>query len=172
MRNSMRAVLLCILGIGQGLIICLVTDVSNAQDKYSTYTNVRFSYSISYPTGLLIPQPEPENGDGRMFLSRDGRAEMIVYGGYALDQSLRDRYIEESREGEGEQSKKITYKVLHDNWFIVSGYKGKRIFYQKTILKGDVFKTFRIEYDKSLAETFDKVTKRVAASFKSQSGWH
>jgi hypothetical protein len=169
MRNSMRAMLICILTVCHGLIICLVAGASNSQDKYSTYSNSRFSYSISYPTALLIPQGEADNGDGQKFLSRDGRAEMIVYGSNnALEQSLRDLYNEQLRRAEGDdRSKKtVTYKVLRDNWFVVSGYEGYRVFYQKTIFRGGVFKTFRIEYDKSLADIFDKVTKRVAASFR------
>lgn len=160
--------LLCTLIVCNGLIICLVAGASNTQEKYSTYNNARFSYSVSYPTGLLIPQGEADNGDGQKFLSRDGRAEMLVYGSNnALDQSLRDIYNEQLREGEGERSKKtVTYKVLRDDWFVVSGREGDRVFYQKTIFRGGVFKTFRIEYDKALAGVFDKVTKRVAASFK------
>jgi hypothetical protein len=166
MRTSMRVMLLCTLAVCLGLIICLVADVSNAQDKYSIYSNGRFSYSISYPKGLLIPQGEADNGDGQKFLSRDGRAEMIVYGSNnALNQSLRDLYNEQLREGEDERSKK-TYKVLRNNWFVVSGREDDRVFYRKTIFKGGVFKTFSIEYDNSLADVFDKVTKRVAASFK------
>jgi hypothetical protein len=165
----MKAILPCIVIVCHGLTVCLIVDASNARDKYSTYINNRFSYSISYPTGLLIPQGEADNGDGQKFLSRDGRAEMIVYGSNnALDQRLRDLYNEQLQGGEGDaRSKKIvTYKALRDNWFVVSGGEGDRVFYQKTIFRGGVFKTVRIEYDKSLADIFDKVTKRVVASFR------
>lgn len=168
MKNSSRVALLCILTVCHGVIICLVAEVSNAQGKYSTYSNGRFSYSISYPTDLFIPQGEADNGDGQKFLSRDGRSEMIVYGSNALDQSLRDLYNEQLRRDQGaDPSKKnVTYKVLRDNWFVISGYEGDRVFYQKTILRRGVFKTFRIEYDKLLADVFDQATKRVAASFR------
>jgi hypothetical protein len=168
MRTSMRTMLPCTLAVCLGLIICLVSHVSSAQDKYSIYSNARFSYSISYPEGLLIPQGEADNGDGQKFLSRDGRAELIVYGSHnALNQNLRDLYNEQLREGDDARSKKtVTYKILRNNWFVVSGYEGDRVFYRKTIFKGGMFKTFNIEYDKSRADVFDKVTKRVAASFK------
>jgi hypothetical protein len=169
MRYSTRAILLCILAAGYGLTFYSVAGARSPQDKYSTYTNGRFSYSISYPAGLLVPQGEADNGDGQKFLSRDGRAEMIVYGSNnALDQSLRDLYEEQLHgdDGVGRTEKTVTYKVLRSDWFVVSGYEGGRIFYQKTIYRGGAFKTFRIEYDKPLAGVFDNVTKRVAASFK------
>jgi hypothetical protein len=154
--------------ICQGLSVCLVAEASMTQEKYSTYSNARFSYAISYPADLLIPQGEAANGDGQKFLSRDGRAEMIVYGSHnALDQSLRDLYNSQIGTGaNGQSTKTVTYKVLRANWFVVSGYEGERVFYQKTILAKGIFKTFRIEYEKPLADVFDKVTKRVAVSFK------
>ncbi len=48
--------------------------------SYETYTNVRFGYRVDYPVPELIPQPEAPNGDGRVFRSADGQAEMRVFG--------------------------------------------------------------------------------------------
>lgn len=168
MKDSTRAVCGGIFIICQVLGVCLVADARLSQEKYSTYRNARFSYVISYPTGLLTPQGESDNGDGQKFLSRDGQAEMIVYGSEnASDQSLRDLYNSQLRgEGDDQLKRQVTYKVLRGNWFVVSGYEGDRVYYQKTIFSGGVFKTFRIEYDKSRADVFDKVTKKVAASFR------
>lgn len=55
------------------------------QSKYKFYNNARFGYSISYPSDLLVPQGEAENGDGQKFLSMDKSAEMLVYGRYKID---------------------------------------------------------------------------------------
>jgi hypothetical protein len=167
MKDSTKAVLAAIFLISQIPGLCLVADASVAQEKYSTYSNSRFSYVISYPAALLIPQGESDNGDGQKFLSSDGQVEMIVYGNEnTSDQSLRDLYNSQLR-SEGNQSKRqVTYKVLRANWYVVSGYEGDRVYYQKTIFNGGVFKTFRIEYDKSRADVFDQVTKKVVASFR------
>lgn len=167
MKDSMRSVLGVFI-VSQVLGVCLVADARVAQERYSTYRNARFSYVISYPTDLLTPQGESDNGDGQKFLSRDGQVEMSVYGSEnASDQSLRDLYQSQlRREGNDQSKSQVTYKVLRGNWFVVSGYERERIYYQKTISSGGVFKTFRIEYDKSRADVFDKVTKKVAASFR------
>src|SRR5437763_1722717 len=125
MKNSARIVFVCLIILCRSLSVCLVSYASDTHEKYSTYSNARFSYSISYPADLLLPQGEADNGDGQRFTSRDKRAEMIVYGGYALDRSLRDLYNEELRGGDDDHShskKTVTYKVLRDNWFVVSGY--------------------------------------------------
>ena len=130
--------------------------------SYKTYANARFSYSISYPAGLLIPQGEAENGDGQIFRAKDGSAEMRVYGRYnVMNETLSKLYADLTREwGSG-----VTYKVIRRNWFVVSALVNGKIHYQKTMLRGDVFKTFEIEYDSARRSTYDSVTARVAKSF-------
>jgi hypothetical protein len=143
------------------------SPVTQGQEIYQTYHNARFAYSISYPASLLQPQGEAANGDGQKFLSGDGRAELIVYGRYnALNGTLKQAYTEESTAKVGHPRRVVTYKVLRANWFVVSGHEGGKTFYQKTMLKGDTFKTFRIEYDESEKAVFDPVTKRIEKSFR------
>jgi len=60
----------------------------------------------------------------------------------------------------------VTYQVLRRDWFVVSGIEDGRVFYQKTILRNDVFKTFRIEYDESEKGVFDPITTKIASSFR------
>jgi hypothetical protein len=126
---------------------------------YKTYTNARYAYSISYPSGLLVPQGEADNGDGQAFLSKDGSAEMRVYGSQDLGGGLAQMYRE------AQAGKEVSYKTMKGNWFVVSGRDGGKIFYQKTMFKGGVFKTFSIRYDESQRSTYDAVTTRIARSF-------
>jgi hypothetical protein len=128
---------------------------------YKTYHNARFAYSISYPSNLLTPQGEAENGDGQKFLSSDGRAELIAWGSNnALDQTLKAKYDETRAE------RKTTYELVKPGWFVVSGIDNGKVFYQKTILRQNVFKTFRMEYDESAKAKWDPITARIAISFK------
>jgi hypothetical protein len=133
------------------------------QNSYKTYANARFKYSISYPADLLIPQGEAENGDGQIFKEKGGSSvEMRVYGGYNVsNETLRSRYDELIRNWNN-----VTYKVLRRDWFVVSAMVNGKIHYQKTILRGDVFKTFEIEYDAVRGSTYNDVTDRIAKSFK------
>jgi len=134
------------------------------QSNYKTYTNARFKYSISYPADLLIPQGEAENGDGQVFKEKSSSSvEMRVYGSYnALNETLRNRYEKLAREwGNG-----VTYRVIRQDWFVVSAMVNGKIHYQKTILRRDTFKTFEIKYDAVRGSTYNDVTDRIAKSFK------
>ena len=133
-----------------------------AQGGYKTYYNSRFGYSVSYPANILIPQGEADNGDGQIFRSRDGHAEMRVFGRYnVLNETLRSAF------NSAQEGKQVTYKVLRGNFYVVSGRQGGKIFYEKTWLKGDIFRTFMIEYDEADASTYDAITARIARSFVS-----
>ncbi len=158
------------------LILCLVNGVSslhspNAQNsfdktqtpintqsteigEYNIYTNARFGYSIPIPKDF-IPEPEPTNGDGRTFHSQDGKCRLSVWGSHCPQtmEFTPEQYYEwvlSHTEGE------ITYKTLGSNWFIVSGYQGNDIFYQKTF-SGDDENTFIITYPEEQKELYSDI---------------
>jgi hypothetical protein len=156
--------LVCFVGLWAAVAIAVgQTTFAFPQNNYKTYTNARFKYSISYPADLLVPQGEAENGDGQVFKEKGGSSvEMRVYGGYnALNETLRSRYEKVIHDWGN-----VSYKVLRKDWFVVSGMVNGKIHYQKTILRGDIFKTFEIEYDAVRGSTYNDVTDRIAKSFK------
>lgn len=148
------------------LIVILAASVCPAQQtiQYKVYRNARFDYVISYPSRLLVPQGEATNGDGQKFATKDGSAELIVFGSNnALDQTLEEAF-NEAKSITGDRV--VTYQTMKQDWFVVSGSEGGRIFYQKTYLRNGVFKTMRIEYAEHLKNTYDAVTTKVSLSFK------
>ena len=155
--------LICFMCLCVGAAVAVSQTVfATPQNNYKTYANARFKYSISYPADLLIPQGESENGDGQVFREKPGSVEMRVYGGYNVsNETLRSRYAELIRKWNN-----VTYKVIRRDWFVVSAMVNGKIHYQKTILRGDIFKTFEIEYDAVRGSTYNDVTDRIARSFK------
>ncbi len=138
------------------------------QTTYDTYTNARFGYSIAYPSGILEPQEEAENGDGRVFLSADNSVELRVWGQYnALFQTLKKAYQSDLKE----RGKGVTYKLLSKHSYVISGVKDGRIYYQKTMLSGKdgdagaIFCTFNIEYERSEKAKYDPIVRKIARSF-------
>lgn len=164
-KNHLRCVALLTVLVGAGVLLPLSSQAS-AQAGYRRYHNARFGYSISYPVKILIPQGEAANGDGQKFLSSDGRTEMLVYGSHnVFDQTLQQVYQKELRRAE-HPNRLVTYQVLRADWFVVSGIEDGRVFYQKTLLRGGVLKTFRIEYDERQKGTFDSITATISRSFR------
>ena len=135
-------------------------------EKTETYCNGRFAFSIDIPTQILIPQPPPTNGNGRRFVSKDGSAVLRVYGSSNhLRKKLIDRYVEESNLSDKPAQTLVTYKVIKDDWFVISGYEGDKIFYQKEFLVDDQFKTFIFTFPHSKRAIYEPLIAGFAASF-------
>jgi hypothetical protein len=149
------------------LLICLLVEPSYAQ-KYGKYCNARFDYCVEYPVGFLSPQGEADNADGQAFLSKDAVVSMKVWGSNnVLNESLEQRYNEDLQSGRNGKPKRfITYKIIKQNYYIVSGREGKQIFYQKTSLANDVFKTLLFVYPVTLQKQLDPIVTRSSRSFQ------
>lgn len=147
---------------------CFMTQTVFAEILYKTYHNKRFEYSISYPKDILYPQGESDNGDGQKFLSKEGDASLLVYGSHNFnDQTLKERYQENLQAGSEENlTKVVTYRLLKEHWFVISGYVSGKIFYQKTMLNNHQFKTFYFEYPETKKKIYDLIVKHLSTSFK------
>ena len=142
-------------------VILILTAIAFGQKDYKTYSNARFSYSISYPSDLLKPQGEADNSDGQNFTG-DG-AEMRVFGSnMLLNETLLKEFNAVVKEHEG-----VSYKTYRKNFFAVSALNDGKIFYQKTIARPDgSFITFMIEYDEAKRDVYDKAVAKMVKSFK------
>lgn len=148
--------------VAAGLTFVLLLAVIGSGQTYRTYSNARFGYSISYPSSLLKPQGEAENGDGQIFLGKG--AEMRVYGSNLL---LNETLAAEYKAILKEKGSAVTYKIRKGTFFVVSGKENGKIFYQKTMVNGDgAFITFMIEYDESRRSKYDAAVTRMVRSFK------
>jgi hypothetical protein len=131
------------------------------QIKWKTYHNARYGYSIAYPSNLLAARGESENGDGQVF--SNNAAEMRVYAStMLLNETLAKEFNAVVRKSEN-----VSYKLIRQSFFVVSGRTGGRIFYQKTMARpAGVFLTFYIEYVEDERADYDKFTTRIAGSIK------
>jgi hypothetical protein len=134
----------------------------------SSYSNDRFHYAVSYPSDLLYPQGESDNGDGQLFLSKDAKARVTVFGSYNALENTLDTFFEDASRGgrSDEPNKVVTYKTMRDNWYVVSGFDNGAIFYSKRFLVGDQLVGFDIVYAEDQREIWDTVAAHINASFK------
>jgi hypothetical protein len=138
--------------------------------NWLTYHNDRYGTTIDYPDVFAMQRP-PDSDDGREFKSPDG-ADFIVAALYnALDFDLakyRDFIVKNLDAGAT-----VTYQAHGDDWFVLSGTKGDRIFYEKHLLSHDAQMTedFFISYPTSAKQTYDPIVARMAKSFRPGKGF-
>jgi hypothetical protein len=150
------------------VVLCITPSLLKAQPKFQAYTNARFGYSIDYPSDILIPQEEAENGDGRHFVSKDGNADLAVWGELSWDDddSIDKRFKKDATPSE---QKTVTYKLKNADWYVVSGLmEGSKIYYMKVVHRPSVgaFFTFYFVYPKSQETVYNPLISRITSSFK------
>lgn len=143
----------------------------NNSNKFATYCNARFDYCIDYPAHILSPQPESENGDGRVFHNKKGEKALTVYGRINQDPdgepiTVEQQYNDDFVRINTTKGQTITYRKLGKTFFVLSGKKQGKIFYQKTILKGDNFAYAILEYAEKDKLVYDSISSGVFKSFK------
>ena len=130
-----------------------------------TYTNPRFGTSIRYPAELFVPQPPPENGDGRTFASANGLAQFLVFGQFnAFEKTLAELIADDKADP---RNASVTYERTGRDWYVLSGYRGEKVFYRKVLLRsgGEVLHVFEIDYPASAKPVFDPMAANMAKAF-------
>ncbi|KUM04537.1 hypothetical protein KIF53_05135 [Chromobacterium subtsugae] len=136
--------------------------------RYETYENGRFPFSLPFPKGLLAPGEEADNGDGVRLVSPDKQTIMTASGSNnAAETSLQERYRRDGHaQSESGEPRKIVFKTIKKDWFVISGTEGDKIFYQKTYLVDDQFMTFDIRYPASQRAKWDPIVAHISKQFK------
>ncbi|TAG85688.1 MAG: hypothetical protein EAZ20_14445 [Bacteroidetes bacterium] len=79
---------------------------------------------------------------------------------------LNKKYFEESYK-EYLDDKNVPYKIMNDNWYVVSGYEDKeRIFYRKAFFKNNHTYFLNISYKTNIKKEIEPLLDRIQKSFK------
>ncbi|WP_186418538.1 trypsin-like peptidase domain-containing protein [Bosea sp. CS1GBMeth4] len=130
-----------------------------------------FAVITDQPTGVrigipqkLLPKREATAAGGSRWQSADGRITLDVSAAPASEplQALFERAIAVNPNVQ----RKVTYKLLQPNFFVVAGETPTGRFFRRQALGPSGLRGFSVGYDKTLAPTFDKVVTAIADSFE------
>jgi len=136
-----------------------------ATDQGKTYLNQRFGFSVVVPTLLNQMAEPPANDDGRTFLSRDGRSELLAFGSYNVFGYTAPAYLEHLVD-DTTLMDDITYKQAGEYWAVVSGYADDSIVYQKTVFicNAEIMITLLFTYPAGERKTIDPLVSQTVDS--------
>jgi serine/threonine-protein kinase len=151
--------------IGLAVVTALLLFRPAIAPGWQTYVNERFGSTADVPAGWRAGTP-PENGDGLTFAAPDGQATIAIFGSLNVWDKLDEAFAAHETAETGET---ITYKHRDKRGTVVSGTKGDRIFYRKSILscRGQVWNNVAIEYQAAEKQAFDAIVSHIAASLRS-----
>lgn len=101
----------------------------------------------------------PHSND-RRFVSPDGKAWLSIYATPARSDALLAEKDAVARVADG----RITYQRIGQNWIVVSGFQGDRIFYRKAMLacSGRRWHHIDFAYPAAQKKAFDRLVTRVS----------
>lgn len=130
--------------------------------QFTQYTNAPGGYSLVYPEDLLTPQGEA--GTAQRFASADGRTVVDVNAVSAGGTGIPEAFAQARRTDTGRE---VTYTASGASWYVVSGYEGPTLFYEKVVLANDAFKTLRIAFPREYRDAYYDAVEAMSLSFKS-----
>lgn len=114
-------------------------------------TNTRYGFSALIPQNVFPNPPTIFATDRQTFSSADGQTTLVLFVQKSNSpQALRSSYEQWAADHtKTEPAKIVDYKVLRDDWFVVSGEKNGRVFYVKAVAKKDVLVFMYFECDEN-----------------------
>lgn len=114
------------------------------------YCNSRYDFCLEYPDAVLNQKHVAENNDGIAVLSADENFQLRVYGyfnvmGWSVSEEYQD-FLEVMRSNnDGEVIKELEKSFTENQFEVLFLVGGRKLHYEKTVLKGNHFISFTLE---------------------------
>lgn len=158
-----------------GAIVVLVSSYAAIAgprlDEWATLKNDRHGFAIAYPTAVFEQKTAPNSEDGRVLVSKDGKAKLLV-GAFdnAEQNSLADYrqfLLDEQYPGAD-----VDYAPVRQRWFVLSGTRNGEIFYQRVSFTcgGKLINSWAMLYPEAERKLYDRVVEAVARTYSPGAG--
>jgi hypothetical protein len=155
------------LALAAGLLGPVAPGVAaQEQPGIATYRNERHGFSLNYPADTFAPQPPAADGEGRVFVSRDGNARLLAGALPNADgvnlRDYRSLVLQQSYQGAD-----IDYAPLGATWFVLSGIRDGVMFYERVTFTcgGRLINSWALLYPAADRRTFDRIVEQIARSY-------
>jgi curved DNA-binding protein CbpA len=138
--------------------------------SWVTYHNAAFGFALQYPGDVFASDPSQSDA-GRSFLSRDGRARLVISAAVNTSgttlakhrQSLIEDYYKGAR---------FDYAPQRSTWFVLSGMVGDEIFYQRVTFSCDrrAFHAWKLVYPVAERTFYDGIVEAVHRRYRPGNG--
>jgi hypothetical protein len=153
------------------IVACPFNHASVAQQRWVTYTNPRFGTTADYPADLFtVLDPPPENGDGQGFRTPDGRARLSIYGTWNVERDTPQTYFSRNVDLAGTN---ITYKRVTDHFYVASGKRQGKIFYDRCNFSRDpegIIDCLSISYPEQEKAAWNSIVSHLSGSLRAKQG--
>ena len=152
------------------------SDAAPPPPGWASYRDARLGFALAYPASIFAAvKSDPtaplakhtSNRSGLALRSRDGQAALMVAVFENVDRATLDRYRSRALAANYKDAR-ITYQRQEQDWFVVSGFRGKDIFYERVTFScgGKMINVWGLTYPSMDRDVYDRIVEAVAANFR------
>lgn len=137
-----------------------------ADEPWAIHAIEQFGGTILYPQTVFEPVPRDTDEADQVFVATDDEARLAVGSwlneGAFSPQELKNNLLRDAREAS------LTYEPGGRTWFVLSGYEGDDIYYQKVMFScgGNVVTAFGLTYPTAGRARYDPIVERMEDNFR------
>jgi hypothetical protein len=133
----------------------------------ATYRNERHGFSLSYPAGTFAPDGQGVSDDGRMFVTADKSARLLV-GALPNAEGINLRDYRSLLLERSYADAEIDYAPVRGTWFVLSGTRDGQMFYERVTFtcQGRLINSWAMLYPVSERRTYDRIVEQIARSYR------
>ena len=141
-------------------------------DDWATLKNERHGFAIAYPVSVFEQKSEPTTDEGRVLLSKDGKAKLLVGAFENEDNKSLEDYRQFVKDDQYAGAA-IDYDVIKQRWFVLSGTRNGEIFYQRVSFTcgGKLINSWAMLYPETERKTYDRVLTARSAQRRLYRPW-
>lgn len=147
-------------------VLLLVSGVAVQAADWRRFVEPEFGARALYPAHVFTPAPRDPEVPGQAFLSGDGEAKLAI-GSWRNEAgespaTFRSKLLAEARYAS------LTYGPRGRSWFVLSGYRGDKIYYEKVMYTcgGKLVSAFAILYPAAERGLYDPIVERMEDHFR------
>jgi hypothetical protein len=177
--NARRAALGVAGALTTAALIALPALASRRDLGWLTYRDKTFAYGFDYPTVIFKPAEgdptatltDSKRRSGRVFKSTDGKAFLLTAAFENTGRLDLDSYKQRVASSAYKDAK-VEYQRTADTFFVLSGTRGKDIFYERVTFScgGRVVNVWTMTYPRTESGLYDRIVEEVARTFRPTEG--
>lgn len=143
----------------------------SANADWQSYTHPTLHFSIMFPGAVFTPDPKANLANGLALVSEDGAARFLI-GAFDNDEATTLRDYREFVLDRSYRGADVDYAPVRKNWFVVSGERDGRIFYERVdfTCKGRRITSWAMVYPVAQRAFYDRLVESVAPTFRPSGG--
>jgi hypothetical protein len=169
-RHLPAAAFIAALTAALGLALAPLSATAQSGD-WPVYEHPTLGFSLRYPADVFVAQPDNAMVDGRLFVSRDGRAKLAV-GAFANGDGMSLKAYRSFVIRETYAKATFDYAPVRKTWFVLSGTRGNETFYQRVafVCGGRTINSWAMIYPTEEKDLYDRIVERVHKTYMPSAG--